>query len=181
MSDDVASIEGTLDKPLRSPPNWRLLEVHWSTGRFGILEITAPAGMTFLFGEFTAGSALGGTFTKDDVFRAVTPINLGDPILSELYSETTISYLIGTVVFPDRVPPDPFAYETIKAGIVSPNRFREVQDLRTLDSNEFPYQIQGWPGDGNWSDPTFEWEPWCDGRPCPPSPPGLTARPVISV
>lgn len=142
----------------------RIVNVGWG-GQYAILEITAPAGMTFLFGDFIATGLLGGTFDRSDIINAVTPVNLTDPILEELYSVTVISYLIGTVVFPDRVPPDPFAYETIKASIHPPDRFREPVDLRTLDDNEFPFQISGWPTDGNWADPTFEWEPWPDGRP----------------
>lgn len=162
----------------------RIVNVGWG-GQYGILEITAPSGMTFQFGSFIAGGLLIGTFTKNDVTGAITPINLTAPILSNLYDIIDVFYLIGTVVFPDRVPPDPFAYETIKAGIHPPDRFREPVDLRTLDSNEFPFNISGWPTDGNWADPTFPWGTWSDGRPAylpassgsDPSAPGYYVNP----
>jgi hypothetical protein len=163
MSDLPA--EGTFARPLRLDPWQRLYAVHWSSGRYGVLEITAPEGLTFLFGAYSPTGTLTGEFRRADIMSAIAEIHFDNPTLATLYDVTDFSYLIGTVVFPDRVPPDPFAYETIRASIHAPDRFVEVTDLRTLSNKEFPYQIGGWPTDGNWSDPAFPWENWSDGRP----------------
>lgn len=157
-------VMGSAAHPVRLDPYQRIIEVGWG-GRFAVLEITAPEGISFLFGHYDLTGSLGGTFTKDAVINAVMQISLDNPVLGNLYDTTQVYYLIGTVVFPDRVPPDPFAYDTIKASIHAPNRFVEPTDLRTLSSNEFPYQIEGWPTDGNWGDPAFPWGHWADGRP----------------
>jgi hypothetical protein len=167
---------GTVENPVRLDPYQRIIEVGWSVGRFGILEITAPDGIAFDFGKFTTGNppvesdyistgSLSGEFLSKDVINQIMDISLTDPEGGELYHKTDVFYLIGTVIFPDRVPPDPFAYEIIKAGIHSPNRFVEPVDLRTLGKDEFPYRIGGWPDDGNWGDPGFPWGTWSDGRP----------------
>lgn len=142
----------------------RIVNVGWGGG-YAILEITAPSGMSFLFGDYSLTGSVPTVFSKPDIINAVMGVPLDDPIVGNLYDITEEYYLIGTVVFPDRVAPDPFAYNVIKASIHPPDRFVEPTDLRTLSDNEFPYQIEGWPTDGNWSDPTFVWGTWSDGRP----------------
>jgi hypothetical protein len=176
---------GSADNPIRLDHFQRIIEVGWNTGKFGILEITHPEGVGFKFGAYSPNGVLFDEFTSDDVSFAVMAIVLSEPEGALLYHVDDFFYYIGTVVFPDRVPPDPFAYSTIKASIHPPNRFVEPVDLRTLTDKEFPFHITGWPTDGNWGDPTFDWGTWSDGRPAylpassgsDPSAPGYYVNP----
>jgi hypothetical protein len=170
---------GSPERPVQLDHYQLIVGVGWGAGGFGVLEITAPTQMGFYFGQFDVTGTIpppppGGskTFTQADIHDAITEILFDNPVLGNLYTSSSYSWIIEAGTFPDTPPP--FDYETMKSlyEFTPGHRWVEVVDLRTLGHDEFPaFYIHGWPTDGNWADPDFPWGYNLDGRPgyLPPS------------
>lgn len=147
--------------PVRLDPFQRIIEVGWSGGGLGVLEVDMPEGVSLTFSPYSSTGigpfSDGATLLRADLVAEVNGITpIASSVLSNLYDEPEELWVIDSVIFPIGFDATfgPGAYAAYKAGYVLPDyRFEEPSDLRTLGADVRPGgALTGYPTDGDWAD-----------------------------
>lgn len=146
--------------PVRLDPFQRIIEVGWSGGGLGVLEVDMPQGVSLSFSPYGSTGigpfADGATLVRADLVAEVNNVTpIASSVLSNLYDEPEELWVIDSIIFPISFDSTfgPGAYDAYKAGYVLPDyRFEEPTDLRTLGTDVRPGTgLSGYPSDGNWA------------------------------